>query len=369
VPDALGMFNSSRLVLARRRRGLTKTQLAKAVDVDRRMVNGYESGEYIPGSETLSRLSAELKFPEAFFFGDDLEEVVEETASFRSMSKMTAGQRNMALGQGAIALLFNRWVERRFELPPVALPDLRHERDPEAAAAAVRQHWGLGQQPIKNLVHLLESKGVRVFSLSIDAAEVDAFSMWKDTIPFVFLNTRKSAEHSRFDAAHELGHLLLHRHAAPAGREAEAEADAFASAFLMPRGSILAHAPRFVTLEQLIRLKRIWTVSLSALTYRLHAVRLLSDWHYRGLCIEISQRGFRKREPEEAPRESSQALAKVFAALRADGLTKNDIAAQVGVHPSEIDQLAFGLMLVSLTDTAGDGAVRGGTTARLRLVK
>jgi len=204
------------------------------------------------------------------------EEVAEETASFRFMSKMTAGQRNMASGQGAIALHFNRWVERRLELPSVALPDLRHERDPEAAAAAVRQHWGLGQQPIKNLVHLLESKGVRLFSLSIDAAEVDAFSMWKETIPFVFLNTRKSAEHSRFDAAHELGHLLLHRHAAPAGREAEA--DTFASAFLVPRGSVLAHAPRFVTLEQLIRLKRIWTVSLSALTYRLHAVRLLSDW-------------------------------------------------------------------------------------------
>lgn len=222
-------------------------------------------------------------------------------------------------------------MERRFELPPVALPDLRHERDPEPAAAAVRQHWGLGQQPIRNLVHLLESKGIRVFSLSIDAA-------------------------------HELGHLLLYRHAAPAGREAEAQADAFASAFLMPRWSILAHAPRFVTLDQLIRLKRIWTVSLSALTYRLHAVRLLSDWHYRGLCIEISQRGFRKSEPEEAPRESSQALAKVFAALRADGLTKNDVAAQVGVHPSEIDQFAFGLMLVSLTDTAGHGAVRRATT-------
>jgi Zn-dependent peptidase ImmA (M78 family)/DNA-binding XRE family transcriptional regulator len=363
------MFNATRLVLARQRRGLTMTQLAKVCEVTRRMITGYESGEYVPGPETLARMSETLKFPEAFFLGDDLEQVVEETASFRSMSKMTAGQRNMALGQGALALHFSRWIERRFELPPVSLPDLRHERDPEAAAAAVRQHWGLGQQPVKNLLHLLESKGVRVFSLSIDAAEVDAFSLWKDSLPFVFLNTRKSAEHSRFDAAHELGHLLLHRHAAPGGREAEAEADAFASAFLMPRGSVLAHAPRFATLEQLIRLKRIWTVSLSALTYRLHAVGLLSDWHYRGLCIEISQRGFRKSEPEEAPRENSQVLAKVFAALRAEGMTKGDIAAQLGIHPSEIDQLAFGLMLVSLTETAGDSAARGGKVVRLRLVK
>jgi IrrE N-terminal-like domain len=61
--------------------------------------------------------------------------------------------------------------------------------------------------------------------------------------PFVFLNTLKSGEHSRFDAA-ELGHLVLHRHAAPNGQEAEQDANAFASALLMPSASVRAHAPR-----------------------------------------------------------------------------------------------------------------------------
>jgi hypothetical protein len=54
-----------------------------------------------------------------------------------------------------------------------------------------------------------------VFSLALDAAEVDAFSMWRQSTPYVFLNTKKSAEHGRFDAAHELGHLVLHRHGSP----------------------------------------------------------------------------------------------------------------------------------------------------------
>ena len=345
-------FNPTRLTLARKRRGLTKTRLAMAIKVERRAVTGYEAGEYPPAPETLARIEEALKFPQTFFFGDDLEELSPDTASFRSMSKMTAGQRDMALGQGAIALHFNRWLEARFELPPSALPDLRHERDPEAAAAALRQSWGLGQQPVKNLVHLLESKGVRVFSLSVDAAEVDAFSLWKEAVPFIFLNTGRSAEHSRFDAAHELGHLVLHHHGAPGGREAEREADAFASAFLMPRGAVLAHALRFPTLAQLIELKHVWTVSLAALTYRLHAVGLLSDWHYRTLCIEISQRGFRKTEPAEARRETSQVLAKVFAALRSEGLTKSDVAQHLNVSPTEIDQLAFGLMIQSMTVTS-----------------
>jgi Zn-dependent peptidase ImmA (M78 family)/DNA-binding XRE family transcriptional regulator len=344
------MFNPNRFDLARRRRGLSKSGLAKALDVDRRTIRGYEAGEYPPAEDTLARMAEVLKFPAAFFFGDDLDELSTEAASFRALSKMTAAQRDMALGQGTIALHFNRWLSERFEFPPVALPDLRHERDPEAAAAALRQLWAFGQQPIKNLVHLLEAKGVRVFSLAIDAAEVDAFSLWHDGVPYVFLNTRKSAEHSRFDAAHELGHLVLHRHGPPSGREAEVEADTFASAFLMPRGAVLAARPRFATMEQLIQLKRTWTVSLAALNYRLHAVGALSDWHYRGLCIEISQRGFRKKEPEEAPRETSQVFSKIFKALKDEHVAKNDIARELGVPPSELDQLTFGLMIQVLSD-------------------
>jgi Zn-dependent peptidase ImmA (M78 family) len=137
----------------------------------------------------------------------------------------------------------------------------------------------------------------------------------------------------------------------------------------MPRSSVLAVAPRFPTLTQLIKLKSTWIVSLSALTYRLHAVGVLSDWHYRTLCMEISQPGFRKREPDEAPRETSQVPAKVFASLREESLSKNEFALQLSVHPMEIDQLAFGLMMLSIVDTAGDSAPRDRRLTPLRLVK
>src|SRR5690242_180663 len=69
-------------------------------------------------------------------------------------------------------------------------------------------------------------------------------------------------------------------HGSPQGREAEREANNFASAFLMPRASVLAHAPRLTTIDHLIKLKKYWGVSAAALTYRLHAVGVLSDWHY-----------------------------------------------------------------------------------------
>lgn len=361
-------FNPSRLTLARRRRGLTMTRLAARIGVEVRSVSAYEKGEFRPDSDKLANLAKVLRFPVNFFFGDDLDELSPDSASFRALSKMTAGQRDTALGAGAIALLLNEWIETRFELPTADLPNLSQEGSPEAAAVSMRRHWGLGELAIKNTVHLLESKGVRVFSLSVDAAEVDAFSMWRENTPFVFLNTKKSAEHSRFDAAHELGHLVMHRHGAPQGQDAEREANAFASAFLMPRASVLAHAPRLATVDHLVKLKKHWTVSVAALAYRLHTIGVLTDWHYRTLCIEIASRGYRKREPEEAQRENSQVLAKVFSVLREEGVTKGDIAGELRVPIEEIDQLVFGLTLTALTGAAVSGGSLNRKRPQLRVV-
>jgi Zn-dependent peptidase ImmA (M78 family)/DNA-binding XRE family transcriptional regulator len=362
-------FNPKRLTLARRRRGLTKTKLASLIGVEVRSITAYENEEYCPEPERLQKLASVLRFPERFFCGDDLEEIAPDIVSFRSMSKMTSGQRDSALGAGAIALLLNDWIEERFDLPHAALPDLSQEPSPETAADTLRRLWGMGELPVKSVIHLLEAKGIRVFSLSIDTAQLDAFSMWHGETPFVFLNTRKSCERSRFDGAHELGHLILHRHAGAKGQEAEREANAFASAFLMPRASVLANAPHLATVDQLVRHKAYWTTSVGALAYRLHDVGLVSDWHYRTLCIEIAKRGYPKKEPHEAPRETSQALAKIFAALREDGLTKADIAASLAVHVEEIDQLVFGLALTALSSSTGSRSASSKQRPALRLIR
>lgn len=364
------MFNPSRLSIARRRRGLTKKALAERVGVEWRTISAYEAKEFLPSEDLVSKLSSVLKFPREFFFGDTLDEPDPDATSFRAMKKMTSAQRDMALGQGALALSLDRFIQSRFEIPRTALPDLSREATPEAAALALRRILGLGELPIRNMVHLLEANGVRVFSLAVDAIEVDAFSLWKGETPFVFLNTLKSSEHGRFDAAHELGHLVLHRHAAPKGLDAERQANAFASAFLMPRGSVLSLAPRFVTLPVLVQLKRHWIVSVAALNYRLHELELTSDWQYRTLCIQIAQAGYRSREPEEAPRETSQVFAKVFAALHEDGVGRGNVAREIQILPAELDQLLMGLVMTSIPGGKSERATKlKDNGSHLQLVK
>jgi Zn-dependent peptidase ImmA (M78 family)/transcriptional regulator with XRE-family HTH domain len=356
------MFNPTRLTVARKRRGLTKIEFARQMNASLRSFKAYELGEYPPSEEAVTKIASVSGFPADFFFGDDLDEPRQDTASFRSMSRMKSSQREMALSQGAIALHLNRWLEERFELPPVDVPNLSDERSPESAAEALRHHWGIGELPVSNVIHLLEAKGVRIFSLAVDAHEVDAFSMWKESTPFIFLNNNKTTEHSRFDAAHELGHLVLHQHGGPRGREAEQEANSFASAFLMPRASVIAHAPRFPSLATIVKLKRIWKTSVAALCYRLHSVGMLTDWQYRMLYIQISKNGFRTTEPNEAPRETSQILPKIFDALHKEGMTRPRIAHSLSLPQSELECLMFGLTITSI-----DGG-RKGTPTRSNLV-
>jgi Zn-dependent peptidase ImmA (M78 family) len=343
---------------------LTKIEFAKRTGIPLRSFKAYELGNYSPPDDVVDRIVSVSGFPTEFFFGDTLEEPREDTASFRSMSRMKSYQRDMALSQGAIALHLNSWLEERFDLPSVAVPNLRDESSPEAAAESLRHHWGIGELPVNNMVHLLESKGVRIFSLAVDALEVDAFSMWKEGTPFIFLNSTKTAERSRHDAAHELGHLVLHRHGGPVGRKAEEQANAFASAFLMPRSSILAHVPRFPNLATLVSLKKIWQVSVAALTYRLHALDTLSDWEYRMLYIQISRNGYRTREPNPLPRETSQVLPKIFAALREDGCTRSNVARTLCIPQSELEALMFGLTMAGIEG----GGKSTPTRSRLKLV-
>ncbi len=219
------------------------------------------------------------------------------------------------------------------------------------------------------MVHLLEAHGVRVFSLAPDYAEVDAFSFFYDDLPFVFLNTMKSAERGRFDAAHELGHLILHGQGCDLVKtQVEQEANEFASAFLMPRESVVAHMPASPLIDQIIVGKKIWNVAALALTYRLHDIGMLSDWHYRIACLELGRRGYRIGEPDGLPRETSQLLAKVFNSLRRKGVTTADIAHELRIDPNELNGYVFGLVLTVLVGD-DDSGNRPNLRPMLRIIK
>ncbi|HCG6603367.1 TPA: ImmA/IrrE family metallo-endopeptidase [Vibrio parahaemolyticus] len=336
-------FNPSRLKLARTRRQLTFKSLAQEVGLTPRMVSEYEK-DYCssePPEATVEAFSRALNYPAEFLLDDDaIEEVAKETVSFRSLKSMKAAQEHAAIGAGQIGVLISEFFERSFNMLDVNVPDYR-DIEPEVAAQMLRADWNLGTASISNMVHLLEKHGVRVFSLAENTQNVDAFSFWKGTTPYVFLNTQKSGERSRFDAAHELGHLILHQHNSPQGKDLESEADRFAAELLMPRATILPYKGSMITIQSILKLKHNWKVSAFALIVQMKNVGVLSEWQYKNLVIQASKMGLRTKEIDGIKRETSHVINKILAALSEDGCSIVDLAKSICLPVDEVSGLLF----------------------------
>ncbi len=340
------MFCADRLKLARYRRKLTGKELAERAGLTDVTVSKVENGHQ-PDEQTIDKLVNALGYPRPFFFMDKPEVLEAQAVAFRSLKKMKAAERNAALGAGSIGISVYQWIDDRFSLPEPDLIDLSKEQHrPEIAARLLRQHWGIGDRPIGSILRLFESKGIRVLSLSENTQNVDAYSFWKADYPYIFLNQKKTAERSNFDAAHELGHLVLHFHAqaesAPED-DAERQANQFASAFLMPEADIKSAMSNVYSSSQIIKAKSRWKVSAMALATQLNRLGLLSDWNYRSILIDLGRQGYRTGEPIGVERETSTLLAKVLAAMWSKGLTKKDIANDLNLPWDEVESLFFGL--------------------------
>lgn len=337
-------FSSSRFSIARKRSMKNKREVAKALNVAEHTVHRWEGGLVPPTEENVERIASLFQYPTSFFYGDTIDEVKE--ASFRSYTSMSAALRDAALSAGSIGFVISDWAAKTYRLPSMQVPDLG-ELEPIEAAAALRREWRLGEQPIKNMVHQLEEKGVRVFALSEDTRKVNAYSVWRKETPFVFLNTYKSAESSRFDAAHELGHLVLHHdsmHRNGSSRKDEEDANIFAASFLMPKNDVEAHINRVRSLEQLIAAKQRWRVSLSALVRRVYNIGMISEWTYTQYCKRMQINGWLKNEPSPIERERSVVWRKVLEHMWRQRTSLRSVCDELALPTHEVEALLFHLL-------------------------
>lgn len=341
------MFNGKRLSLARKRRRHTAKALADLAGVNQATIIRLEGGQHEADVSTVEKLAAALNYPTAFFYRPEGTELAATNVSFRSLKAMSAKQRESAIAAGELGIDLMHWVNDRFTLPSPDIPEMPSEMEsnPESAARLVRQHWGLGDRPIPALLKLFEAKGIRILGLEEETKNVDAFSFWDGEQPFVFLNSFKSAERGLFDAAHELGHLVMHRHGAKGdSRLAENEANAFASAFLMPKSDILAQAPRIIGASTILKLKARWRVSAMALAYRMRALGLLTEWQHRSICIELGKRGYRSGEPVGIERENSAIWPMILRMMWEKRQTRENFAADLGIPMDEVQALLSGIL-------------------------
>lgn len=298
------LFDGDRLRQARLYHGWRKVDVADAVGITPASVGQYESGRTRPSAQVMASLALHLGFPPEFFERrNGLTQVPENLAHFRKLRSTTRRDRDRLLVRLELLAEVVSGIETYVELPPIEIPehsvdDTASESEPELAAAAVRNAWGLGRGPIDNVVRLLESKGIVVVRPRVDTAGVDAFSTWAGNRPVIVLSSDKAdAARSRFDAAHELGHLVMHHDVEPGRHVVEQQAHRFAGAFLLPADVIAREFPRRMSWPPFFALKQRWRVSLQALLHRARTLGALSPDAYRRAQIHVSRQGWRENEP------------------------------------------------------------------------
>jgi Zn-dependent peptidase ImmA (M78 family)/transcriptional regulator with XRE-family HTH domain len=340
-------FDGTRLTVARRLRRQTKSSLAREVGVSPSAIAQYEnvSGPN-PTQTVLAKICLALGLPREFFgLSRSLTLLPASEAHFRSLRSTTAAAREQALAYGELSLelvnLISEYVELpSVEVPELALPDELTEGVIIDAARQVRKAWGVEPGPVPSVVQLLEAHGVVSLRLppGTDPA-VDAFSTNAGQRPLVFLSQAKDDKaRSRFDAAHELGHIVLHPDTEPGSKLVEKQAHLFAAEFLMPREEIIDQLPQRIDWPTFHQLKQHWGVSLRALVFRAHALGKLSEASYRRANQQLSMWGL----PEPNPlglAESPQLLGIAKQLMTENGIDFHGVLAAGRIAIDVVDQL------------------------------
>lgn len=319
-------FNKDRLKSARIYSGFTISELAEHSGVSKQAISQFENGKNKPTLETLMKLMYPLKFPREYFYEvDSLEEVQVGNTFFRSLVSTSKKER---LSQIEKTRYFSRicdFLERYIDFPVINLPNIKdlvdltdekadnpnllEREDIEEIALALRKHWEIGEEPISNIVFLLEKNGFIITSLATDTSKIDAFSQRqmihnRERYVIILGDGKQSACRRQFDTAHELGHMLLHNWNTDFNdiyleehRLIEQQADSFAGAFLLPKNTFLKdlHYPN--NLSFYIELKKKWKVSIQAMIVRAFHLGAINYNQYTYLMKQMNQKNMRKKEP------------------------------------------------------------------------
>jgi len=308
-------FQNERLgqMLAARR--ISQVQLASMVGVSPATVSKWRSGSQAPEHDALLRLATVVNVTAEWFTRPISPKL--SLPLFRSNASAHVSAREMLEARLTwaqdIAIALSEFVdypEVNLPIRSYTEPEQFTDQDIEEAASECRELWNLGSSIIQDLALAAEGAGVILVREDTGIAQIEGLSAWSETLarPFILLSADKdNGFRSRFDLAHEIGHLVLHRHIERSTQPErhkllEQQAHRFAGALLLPAESFAREVRIPPTLDDLLLLKRRWGVSAAAIIMRLHALDLVDENQKIALFKRRSARWGAKSEPGDGER-------------------------------------------------------------------
>ena len=344
--EASALFDPARLRVARHLSAWSRAELARHAGVSAAAISQFESGASRPKPATLAQLALALGVPARFLATARRATLVPsvDESFFRSLRRTTLRDRERAAAHASLLADLVRSIEARvvfptFEpIPEIVLDVGDGVERAEDAAQLVRERWQIPAGPIDHVVRLLERHGVVVSRVPLLTKDVDAFSWAAGPRPLALLGADKGVyERSRLDAAHELGHMLMHAHdPEPAQPALERQAQRFAGALLLPAEELRAEWPgKPLDWGHLLLLKARWGLSMAAILYRARELELLSQMAYVNAMKYLSRKGWRVREPgtRHSPEEPAM-VNEALGLLAQNGVTLEELAEGAHLPPS-----------------------------------
>ena len=355
-------FVGERLKEAREARGLTTIVLADLLNITKQAISLYELGDMSPQPDMMEEIAYKLNLPIAFFLRP-IKYNSDNAVFFRALS--AANKSDRGRGRSRMKWLYEIIVPylRQFvTFPEVNIPEVGDIANPlrladddiENIATQVRRQWGLGDGPISNVVLLMENNGFIITRMDLESPALDAFSnfpIFVDNTPYVILgNDKQSSVRSRFDAGHELGHLILHRSIKDSDlnkvtdfKIIEQQANRFSAAFLVPMNKF-SEDFSLPTLNAFRALKSKWLVSIALLIKRVYDLGFIPDEHYRKLWIYYNQKGWRREEPldNKLPIEQPLLLRRAFKSIiEAKVRTPEQLLSELPLSSKDVEDLIY----------------------------
>jgi Zn-dependent peptidase ImmA (M78 family) len=352
-------FEPARLIEVREARSVgTQIGLSNLIGKPQASISRWESGEATPESDALDLLAERLNVRRSHF--------LRPIPDHGSGAFFYRAKRNIEKVVQARERARMRWlqdisfaVQHYFEFPKFDVPDLLQgesyvtlrEDDIERIALEVRNYWKIGEGPVTNMVALLEARGFVIARDLVGSARLDGICNWSniDQRPYIVLaKDKESFFRSQMDAAHEMGHALLHRGVDQDTFDRdfkliEEQAFRLASAFLMPSTTFPIEV-RNRTLSGFLALKERWRVSAKAMIKRCSDLAILDAEASTQLYKYYSARGWNRGEPlddlfqADSPRLLSKAIRTL---VEQNTRSKADLLANEFTLPgSDVEQLS-----------------------------
>lgn len=312
-------FEPKRLTQVREARGLSKINLGRLVERSPSTITKWESGYHSPDADALAALSIILQCPTSWFTKPvtlyENNPVFFRTLANTAKDLCAASEHYMEWLQEISAHLQEELDFPEVNIPYLDVSDYRQIDDEmiEIMASKCRKLWGLGLAPLADLLLVIENAGVICSRFAQGSTVMDGYSQWneRESRPYIILASDKNNYfRSRFDAAHELGHLVLHRFVKRLDivnfKPIEAQAHKFAACFMLPEEAFSVELPPGPTLENFITLKQRWGMSAQSMITRAKELLLISDVEHLRLYKQVSARGWRKGEPFDDQNEPEE---------------------------------------------------------------